>query len=272
MIYELDRVTRSYQGRGGVTRALDGVSFRVEPGERLAILGASGAGKTSLFRLLNGSAPPSGGALRFDGRDVLAMSARDLRAMRRRVGVVFQLPELVPSLTVRDNALAGRLGHWSAFGSVRARLWPPRDEIARANAALDAVDLSSKAEARAEELSGGQQQRVAIARVLVQDPEVVLADEPFASLDPALVETVAELLFGLAARSRTLLVALHDVDLALRYFPRIVGLRGGKVFFDAPPAEAAPLLTELYGAGARTRESRRADAALPSPLPPFSIQ
>jgi phosphonate transport system ATP-binding protein len=272
MIYELDRVTRSYYGRAGVTRALDGVSFRVEPGERLAILGASGAGKTSLFRLLNGSAPPSGGALRFDGCDVLSMSARDLRAMRRRVGVVFQLPELVPSLTVRDNALAGRLGHWSAFGGLRARFWPPRNDVARARDALDAVDLLNKAEARAEELSGGQQQRVAIARVLVQDPEVVLADEPFASLDPALVETVAELLFGLAARSRTLIVALHDVELALRYFPRIVGLRGGKVLFDAPPAEAAASLAELYSAGAHAPESRTTDAAFASPLSSLSIK
>jgi len=265
MIYELARVTRSHQGRGGITRALDGVSFRVAAGERLAILGASGAGKTSLFRLLNGSVPPSGGALRFDGRDVRAMSASDLRAMRRRVGVVFQRPELVPSLTVRDNALAGRLGHWSAVGALRARLWPRREDLARANAALDAVDLSNKAEARAEELSGGQQQRVAIARVLMQDPGVVLADEPFASLDPALVETVAELLFGLAARSRTLIVALHDVDLALRYFPRIVGLREGKVLFDAPPAEAAPRLAELYGATARAPESPRVDTAFAPP-------
>ena len=251
MKYELDRVTRSYRGRSGVTRALDGVSFRVDAGERLAILGASGAGKTSLFRLLNGSALPSGGTMRLDGRDVQSMSARELRTLRRRVGVVFQLPELVPSLSVRDNALAGRLGHWSALGALRARFSPPKDDVVRVDAALDAVGLLPKAEARAEELSGGQQQRVAIARVVVQEPDVVLADEPFASLDPALVETVADLLFGIAARGRTLIVALHDVELALKYFPRIIGLRAGKVFFDAPPAEVSPsLLDELYRGGA----------------------
>jgi phosphonate transport system ATP-binding protein len=255
MIYELEGVTRAYRGRSGVTLALDGVSFRVEEGERLAILGASGAGKTSLFRLMNGSLPPSAGKLRFGGRDVLDMSAQELRAMRRRVGVVFQRPALVPTLTVRENALAGRLGHWSAWRGLRSRLWPTREDIRRADAALHAVDLSAKAEARAEELSGGQQQRVAIARVLVQDPEVVLADEPFASLDPALVETVVDLLLGLAARSRALIVALHDVDLALRHFPRVVGLLAGKVFFDAPPERAAPLLGELYGAEARARKA-----------------
>ena len=260
MKYELDRVTRSYRGRSGVTRALDGVSFEVAAGERLAILGASGAGKTSLFRLLNGSTLPSGGALRLDGRDVLAMSARELRSVRRRVGVVFQLPQLVPSLSVRDNVLAGRLGHWSALGALRGRFSPPKADVARAHAALESVGLLEKADARAEELSGGQQQRVAIARVVVQEPEAVLADEPFASLDPALVQTVADLLFGVAALARTLIVSLHDVELALRYFPRIVGLKAGKVFFDASPSEVTPsLLDELYRDGARV-------AASPAPL------
>ena len=254
MRYDLDRVAKSYRGRSGVTRALDGVTFRVEAGEQLAILGASGAGKTSLFRLLNGSGLPSGGNLCLDGQDVRTMSARELRTVRRRVGVVFQLPELVPTLSVRDNALAGRLGYWSALGALRARLLPEKADVLRAEAALAAVGLLEKADARAEELSGGQQQRVAIARVVVQEPDVVLADEPFASLDPALVQTVADLLFGVAARGRTLIVSLHDVELALRYFPRVVGLKAGKVFFDAPAAEVTPaLLDELYRGAARAR-------------------
>jgi phosphonate transport system ATP-binding protein len=272
MIYDLESVTKSYDGRAGMTRALDGLSFRVARGERVAILGASGGGKTSLFRMMNGSALPSGGVLRFDGKDVLAMSSSERRAMRTRVGVVFQLPQLVPSLSVRDNALAGRLGRYSAFGALRARIAPPRAEVRRADAALVAVGLADKADAVTEELSGGQQQRVAIARVLVQDPEVVLADEPFASLDPALVETVAALLFGLAAEGRTLVVALHDVSLALRFFPRIVGLRAGRVFFDAAAENvSSALLSDLYrGTGdesvvakgaldaLRTREPQRA--------------
>ena len=247
MTYELEAVTRTYRGRAGLTRALDGVSFRIAPGERVGILGASGSGKTSLFRLLNGSAVPSGGTLRFGGRDVLAMGARERRMMRTRVGTIFQLPQLVPSLSVRDNALAGRLGKLSALRALALRVLPPRAEVERADAALEAVGLAAKADARADELSGGQQQRIAIARVLVQDPEVVLADEPFASLDPALVETVADLLFGLAAKGRTLVVALHDVTLGIRFFPRIVGLRGGRVFFDAASKDVTPeLLDALY--------------------------
>ncbi|MEO7331842.1 MAG: ATP-binding cassette domain-containing protein, partial [Minicystis sp.] len=263
VIYELDRAAKAFAGRGGETRALSGVSFSVEPGERLAILGPSGAGKTSLFRLLNGTIRPSGGALRFDGRDVAAMRSSELRARRRRVGTVFQLPQLVPSLTARENALAGRLGHLSLLGALRARIAPPRAELARADAALEAVGLTPKGDARADELSGGQQQRVAIARVLVQDPEVVLADEPFASLDPALVDTVAALLLDLAARARTLIVTLHDVELALRYFPRIIGLREGAVFFDAPAAELTPaMLDALYrGDHGDDRASARAEPA-----------
>jgi phosphonate transport system ATP-binding protein len=256
MIYEIDGVTRSYVGAAGqTTRALDGISFRVDRGERIGVLGASGSGKTSLFRLLNGSALPSGGALRFFGCDTRAMSTAERRRMRTSVGTVFQLAQLVPSLTVRENVLAGRLGHLSSLGALALRIWPPTAEVERVERALAAVDLETKAEARADELSGGQQQRVAIARVLVQEPEVVLADEPFASLDPALVENVTELLFALAERAKgqALVVALHDVRLALRFFPRIVGLRAGRLFFDLPREEVTPaLLGELYeGEGSR---------------------
>ena len=159
----------------------------------------------------------------------------------------------MPSLTALQNALCGRLGSWSLLRSLRALIVPAREDVRAALAALETVGLSGKAAARADELSGGQQQRVAIARVLVQDPEVVLADEPFASLDPGLTVQLADLLFAVTER-RTLVAAMHDVDLALQRFQRVVGVRGGRVVFDVPAAEVSPeLLQQLYA-----REARRA--------------
>jgi len=173
--------------------------------------------------------------------------------VRRRVGTIFQHPSLVPSLTALQNALCGRLGSWNLLRSLRALVAPCPDDVRAALAALETVSLSGKAGARADELSGGQQQRVAIARVLVQDPEVVLADEPFASLDPGLTLQLADLLFAVT-QGRTLVAAMHDVDLALQRFQRIVGVRAGRIVFDVPAAEVTPeLLQELYA-----REARRA--------------
>ena len=252
-IYELRSVAHVYRGRAGAVRALDEVTLRVSPGERVALLGPSGAGKSTLLRLLNATLRPSRGALSFEGRDLGALGSRELRAVRRRIGTVFQHPSLVPSLTALQNALCGRLGSWSLLRSLRA-LVSPRDEEVRAGlAALETVGLSGKAAARADELSGGQQQRVAIARVLVQDPELVLADEPFASLDPGLTVQLADLLFAVTQR-RTFVAAMHDVDLALERFQRVVGLRAGRIVFDVPAAEVTQgRLQELYA-----REARRA--------------
>jgi len=157
----------------------------------------------------------------------------------------------VPSLTALQNALCGHLGSWSLARSLRALLAAAPSDTRVALAALKTVGLLDKAAARADELSGGQQQRVAIARVLVQDPEVVLTDEPFASLDPGLTAQLADLLLHVA-QGRTLIAALHDVELALAHFPRIVGLRGGRVAFDAKAAEVSPqMLRELYAHEAR---------------------
>ncbi len=248
MIYSLTDVTKSYQTRHGTVSSLNGVSFDVSRGEMVALIGPSGAGKTTLFRLLNATLRPTSGAVQFDGQDVGAMSGRELRAMRRRIGTVYQQHHLVPSLSALENALCGRLGYWSLLQTLRSMIGPPKEEAERAMAALEAVGLADKSRARADELSGGQQQRLAIARVLLQDPEVILADEPFASLDPALTESIASLLVELVDHGkRTMVVTLHDVELALRYFPRIIGLRAGRIAFDAPTTEVSRRsITELY--------------------------
>jgi phosphonate transport system ATP-binding protein len=238
VIYSLREVTKSYPAAGKVVPAVNGFTLDVQPGERIALLGPSGAGKTTLFRLLNATLRPTSGTLQFDGSDVGAMSGRELRSMRRRIGTVYQQFYLVPSLTALENTLCGRLGYWSFLHTVRSIMRPTRQELEQAMGALEVVGLADKHRARADELSGGQQQRLAIARVLMQDPEVILADEPFASLDPSLKESLASLLMVLVTDGkRTLVTTLHDVNTALRFFPRIVALREGHVAFDTTPAE-----------------------------------
>jgi phosphonate transport system ATP-binding protein len=233
VIYSLKDIGKSYGTRNGAVQALDGLSFDVPIGERVALLGPSGAGKTTLFRLLNATLRPTRGILRFDGRDLTAMSGRDLRATRRRIGTIYQQHHLVPSLSALENALCGRLGSWSLIHTLRNIVRASQSDTKKAISALESVGLADKQNARADELSGGQQQRLTIARVLMQDPQVILADEPFASLDPALTETVASLLMDLVTNGRRTLVAtMHDVELALRLFPRIIGIQDGRVVFD----------------------------------------
>jgi phosphonate transport system ATP-binding protein len=248
MVYQLDQVTREYRTRDGILRALDGLSLSVKKGERLALIGKSGAGKTTLFRLLNATLRPTRGRLLFDGREVAVMPARELRAMRRRVGTVYQQHYLVPSLSVLDNALCGRLGRWSLWQTARSIVRPARQDVEEAAHVLELVGLKEKLRERADALSGGQQQRLAIARVLMQQPEVILADEPVASLDPALADSIMSLLHDLADDGgRTLIVALHNVELALSYFPRVVGLRGGALAFDTDAASLSRnALDEFY--------------------------
>jgi phosphonate transport system ATP-binding protein len=244
--FELREIGLVYPSRSAAVAALRGVSLSVAQGERVALLGPSGAGKSSILRLLNATLRPTSGAISFHGRDLLLASGRELRALRSRVGTVFQQPSLVPSLPVLQNVLCGKLGSWSLAHSLRAFISPRAGDEAAALSALETVGLRSKAASRADELSGGQQQRVAIARVLLQDPEVVLADEPFASLDPGLTAQLAELLFGVA-EGRTLIAAMHDVELALAHFPRLVGVRAGRVLFDRPASEVSrAMLAELY--------------------------
>jgi phosphonate transport system ATP-binding protein len=235
VIYSLHEVSKTYVSSRTVVQAVNKFTFDADCGERIALLGASGAGKTTLFRLLNATLRPTSGTLRFDGHDVGEMSMRELRSMRKRIGTIYQQYYLVPSLTALENTLCGRLGYWSFLHTIRSTLQPTKDETRLAMEALETVGLADKDCCRADELSGGQQQRLAIARVLMQDPEVILADEPFASLDPGLKETLASLLITLVTSSkRTLIATLHDVETALRFFPRIIALHDGQVAFDLP--------------------------------------
>jgi len=266
VIFSLRDVRRRFDGRAGPVSALDGVSLEVAPGERLVVLGPSGAGKTTLFGLLNTTLRPTEGTVRFEGKDVAGLSRRPLRAARRHIGTVFQQPRLVPSLTVRQNALLGRVGHWSLTDALRAWIRPTREDLGRVDSALDAVALGHRGGARADELSGGEQQRVAIARVLVQEPTAVLADEPFSSLDPTLRDSMAELLLGVAARGRTLVAVMHDVEFALRHFPRVVGLSAGRVVFDLPREQVTPALLERLYPRAGQEQSAASTPELPDAL------
>jgi phosphonate transport system ATP-binding protein len=184
--------------------------------------------------------------------------------MRKRIGTIYQQHHLVPSLTALDNTLCGKVARWSLLNTLRSAFIPGRDETGEAMAALELVGLADKRDARADELSGGQQQRLAIARVLMQDPDVILADEPFASLDPALTESIASLLLRLAQdRKRTLIVTLHDVEMALRYFPRIIALREGRIAFDTTPDRVGQSDLEwLYAANTLQAETASSEADL----------
>jgi phosphonate transport system ATP-binding protein len=244
-VYGLDGIGKVF---GDGTVAVDRVSLTVERGEHVAFIGPSGAGKTTLFRLLNLTLRPTTGSLRFDGIDVTRLSEADLRRARTRIGTIYQQHNLVGRLRVVHNVLAGHLGRWS-IATALASLVRPHD-LSSAVSALERVGIAGKIYARTDELSGGQQQRVAIARVLVQNPDVILADEPVSSVDPSRAVTLITLLRDLSAEShKTLLVNLHSVDLALAFFPRIVGVRDGRVAFDLSPEKVTVDLLEALYAG-----------------------
>ncbi|MGH8355181.1 MAG: phosphonate ABC transporter ATP-binding protein [Pseudomonas sp.] len=213
--------------------ALSGVDLQVKPGERVAIIGPSGAGKTSLLRLLATGLMPSAGRLELLGAEPWALSAAARRGLRRRIGLIHQAPPLPPRQRVITAVLAGKLGQWSLAKSLLNLLHPV--DTAGAAAALSRLDLADKLFERCDQLSGGQLQRVGIARVLYQAPELILADEPVSAMDPVLAgHTLSVLNQEAAARGVTLLASLHAVELALAHFPRIIGVRDGRILFDHP--------------------------------------
>ncbi|MFJ6676973.1 phosphonate ABC transporter ATP-binding protein [Actinosynnema sp. NPDC091369] len=233
-----DRVfeLRAASVRLGGADVLSDIDLEIGAGERVALIGPSGAGKTSLIRLLNGTVAATRGRVRALGCDYRAASTRKVRAARRRIGTVHQHFDLVAQLRAVHNVNAGKLGTWPFWKAALSLVRP--FEVAGAEAALRRVGIGDKLRERTGDLSGGEQQRVAIARVLAQEPEVILADEPIASLDPARGREVVDLLFAIAAETGTTLVAsLHDLDLALGRFDRVVGLRSGRVVVDAKPAD-----------------------------------
>ena len=245
---------RSLSKRFGDHLALDGVDLTVKPGEMVALIGASGSGKSTLLRHVAGfvAADAGSGPLMLLGRSIQENGrlASDVREQRRRIGFVFQQFNLVNRLSVLTNVLTGQLPAMPAWRALTGRF---TDEQRRAALeALDSVGIVERALQRASTLSGGQQQRAALARALVQGAEILLADEPVASLDPESSRRVMELLAGLnRERGMTVLVSLHQVELAMRYCPRTVALRGGRIVHDGPSAElTVAQLRELYGSEA----------------------
>jgi len=231
--FDLDDATVSYGG----APALERVSLSVGPGERVAVIGASGAGKSTLFRLLTRGVGLAGGRVLLNGRDLFGLSWRELREVRSRVGVVRQAYNLVPQLPVGVNAGLGEIGSLGGWRAVKMLLRGPDPELAsRVRDALGRLGIAELARSRTSDISGGQQQRVAVARLLVQRPGLVLADEPFAAVDPQTTERVLRTLAELNAAGSTLVVNLHDVDLARR-FPRIVALREGRLLYDGRPED-----------------------------------
>jgi phosphonate transport system ATP-binding protein len=226
---------------------LDGVDLVVRTGERVALVGPSGAGKSTLLGLCTGLVQATSGDVEVLGERLDRATPRRLAAVRRRVGCVHQQLHLVSQLRVVHNVNAGRLGSWSLGRAVRSLVSPV--EVEKVRAVLERVGISDKLHVRTDRLSGGEQQRVALARVLVQDPDLIVADEPVASLDPARGAEVISLLCEIGPdRRRTLIVSLHDFDLALGYFDRVVGLQQGRILFDLPAAQVRPeTRANLYG-------------------------
>ncbi|KKK37424.1 ABC transporter ATP-binding protein [Mesobacillus campisalis] len=224
--------------------ALSSLSFVVKKGELVALIGPSGAGKTTLLNLLASLLEPDSGELKVDGKPLSQYADRRQRA--RKIGLIRQQFDLVGQLAVIHNVLAGRLAEWSLLKSF-ASLFIPQEKD-KAVDALKRVGLEDKLYERTSNLSGGEQQRVALARLLMQKPEVILADEPVASLDPARSEDILAMLTGLAKQeNQTVVASLHSVEYARKYFTRLIALKNGDIFFDLPSHQVTEQqLQELY--------------------------
>ncbi|MEP9398722.1 phosphonate ABC transporter ATP-binding protein [Mesorhizobium sp. KR2-14] len=245
---------RNVSRRFGKKTAVDSVALDIEQGQMVGIIGRSGAGKSTLLRMINRLIDPSDGAIFFDGRQVSAHKGATLRRWQRDCAMVFQQFNLVPRLDVLTNVLLGRLNHRSTALNLMGIF--SREERALALAALERLDIAQTALQRAGTLSGGQQQRVAIARALMQQPKLILADEPIASLDPMNAKVVMDSLRDINLREGiTVITNLHTLDTARTYCNRIVGMAGGKVVFDGPPEELTRDAVRLvYGADANGEE------------------
>ena len=246
VLLDLRGLTKSYDGW---SKSLDGVSLQVERGEFVSVIGSSGAGKSTLLRCVNRLIDPTQGTVTFDGDDVTHVRGRALRTCRRRIAMVFQHYNLVHRATAIENVLQGRLGYKSTVAGMLGLF--SEEEKRRAFEILDQVGLADFAYTRTDQLSGGQKQRVGIARALVQDPLLMLADEPIASLDPKSSRTVMEHLRWAADElGVACLVNLHQVEIALEFSDRIIGLSAGKLVFDGSPAELdEATIARIYGTG-----------------------
>ncbi|OLO40570.1 phosphonate ABC transporter ATP-binding protein [Alkalihalophilus pseudofirmus] len=229
------------------TQGLKNVNLKINHGEFVVIVGLSGAGKSTLIRSMNRLVTPTNGELLIDEEDILKYRQRKLRKLRTEVGMIFQNYNLVKRSTVMKNVISGRLGHTSTLRSL-LNLYS-KEDIALAYNSLQRVNIAEKVYQRADQLSGGQQQRVAIARVLTQQPKIILADEPVASLDPPTSHQVMTYLRKVNKEdSITTIVNLHFIDMAMEYADRIIGMRAGEVVFDGPASEVSEqTFEEIYG-------------------------
>ncbi len=267
MTLEVQSLTKRFES----VTALDGVSFTVPTGSLIGVIGRSGAGKSTLLRAINRLSDATSGTITFNGENVSALKGRELRRWRSRAAMIFQQFNLAGRLDVMTNVLLGRLARVSTLRAA-LNLFSEEDR-AIATAALDLVDMADYAAQRAESLSGGQQQRVAIARALAQEPELILADEPVASLDPRNTRIVMDTLqrlnreFGI-----TVLVNLHSIDLARAYCDRLIGLQAGRMFFDGTAAELTDsVVRDLYGMESDEAGAESGPTVAAEPLPQLEM-
>ena len=246
---------------GGV-HAMRDLTLTIEPGEFVVIVGLSGAGKSTLIRAVNGLVPLTSGSLEVNGREVTSLGRSGLRDLRSEVGMIFQGFNLVKRTTVLNNVLMGRLHDTPTWRTLIGKY--PKADIDRAARALDRVEILDKAWVRASNLSGGQQQRVGIARALAQEPSIILADEPVASLDPPTSHVVMRYLKQIGEElGITVIVNLHFLDLATAYADRIIGLRDGALVFDGPGSDCdADVFESIYGRSLTADDTMQKQAAL----------
>ena len=244
---EIRNLTKIYDDG---TLALDNVSFKVEEGEFLGIIGLSGSGKSTLLRCINRLIEPTEGEIIWNGQDLTKLQGEELRNMRRKIGMVFQQFNLVKRSSVLTNVLSGRLGYTNPWMSVLGRFSKEDQEMA--NRVLERMGITDQANKRADELSGGQQQRVGVARALMQEPEMILADEPVASLDPVLAHSIMQHLEMLNQEDNmTILCSLHYLDLVQRYATSVIGLRDGEIAYRGSKDEIVAMtdqeFKDIYG-------------------------
>lgn len=246
-----DQLTKRF----GANVAVDSASFTMERPMMIGIIGASGAGKSTLLRMMNGLTGATSGTLSFEGRDVLSLKGAALREWQSQCAMIFQQFNLVPRMDVVSNVLHGTLNRRTTLATM-FNFYPTAD-IHRAIDILDRLGIAAHAAKRAEALSGGQQQRVAIARALMQDPKIILADEPIASLDPMNAQIVMDSLRRIHEEDgRTVIANLHTLDTARRYCDRVIGMRMGRIVFDGTPAQLTTgVARDIYGADAGFSEA-----------------
>ena len=230
-ILEFKNVSKVYNN---VTKALTDISFSVEEGEFLSIIGPSGSGKSTILRCINRLVDATQGSIIFDGHDITSADKAEIRLVRKKTGMIFQHYNLVDRLSVIENVLHGRLGHKSTMSGVIGHYTEQEKE--NAFEILSKLGLTEQAYKRCDELSGGQKQRVGIARSLMQEPRLILCDEPIASLDPSSSKVIMDHLYGINQTMKITCIAnLHQVDVALKYAKRIIGLTQGRIVYDGPP-------------------------------------